>query len=95
MIREVKEELGLDVKFEMIINFKEITQFRGNSVHLYFLGLVSIEDEEQEMNVDWWEIKEVKWADAVFYWFYSFRISSNMFWITILMVLLVLKIATN
>jgi len=47
------------------------------------------------MNVDWWEIKEVKWADAVFYWFYSFRISSNMFWITILMVLLVLKIATN
>lgn len=66
MVREVKEELGIDVKFEMIVNFKEITRFRNDSIHFYYLGIVTIEDEMQEMKVDQWEIEEVKWADAEF-----------------------------
>ena len=78
MVREVKEELGIDVRFEMIVNFKEITRFRNDTIHFYYLGVVVVEDEAQEMNVDKWEIEEVRWADAVSN-IHTSRNSSNMY----------------
>ena len=38
MIRECKEELGIDCKFIKLLGFRELSKFKGNRNDLYFLG---------------------------------------------------------
>ena len=44
MIRECYEEIGIDVKFNKLICFRELSNFKENKYDFYFLGLLEMKD---------------------------------------------------
>lgn len=62
-IMQVFEETGIKAKFQSIIAFREITNYKWGQTDIYFACLMT--PETFEINLDPLEIKTAKWMKIV------------------------------
>ncbi len=65
LIRETLEETGLRCKFVEMIGFREIDNFYFGLNEIYFIGHLVPIDDNQQLKIDHYEIKEAKWFNKV------------------------------
>ena len=72
MLREIREELGVEGKIESIFSVKTMYHTRDKADMLVVYYLVSLVDESAQFTVDPEEVAEMAWVDRESYIAYSF-----------------------
>lgn len=72
MLREIKEELGVEAKVNRILNINKVYHGRDNEDMIAVYYVLSLADKEPKFNVDPIEVEEMQWVDEVSYKTYKF-----------------------